>query len=500
MFNLVEKELKERENFSITENSAIGYKSTDSALVDLNYKVSSFRNSSEEEIIEAFKKAFNEDEKYTLKWLFFARDIHEGLGERRLFRICYKALFELNKDAFFKNLKYISEYGRWDDLVSLLNINRFSDEAIIEIIKCQLEKDLVSFSKGEPISLLAKWLPSENASSIETKKSAKTVRRYLNMSSKKYRLMLSKLRKHLKIVERFMCEKQWKKIDYEAVPSLANLKYKDAFIRHDRIRRREYLLSVAEGKKSINMKVATPVDVVAKYTKNFWRKIEDYDETLEVAWKNLKDIEIKDTLVVADGSGSMTIPVNKGNTTALDVANALAIYTSEHNQGVYKNKYITFSQNPRFVDFSDKKTLFDKINLAFKYNEIANTNIEAVFDLILKIAIENKIPQNEMIKSILIISDMEFDRAQDMRNPLQKTLFYDISKKYEEAGYKLPKLAFWNVCSRTKVIPVKENDLGVCLISGYSQNVLQMVMSEKYDPYEVLIEMLDKERYERITC
>lgn len=500
MFNLVEKELKERENFSITENGAIGYKSTDSALVDLNYKASSFRNSSEEEIIEAFKKAFNEDEKYTLKWLFFARDIHEGLGERRLFRICYKALFELNKDAFFKNLKYISEYGRWDDLVSLLNINRFSDEAIIEIIKCQLEKDLDSFSKGEPISLLAKWLPSENASSVETKKSAKIIRRYLNMSSRKYRLMLSKLRKHLKIVERFMCKKQWKEIDYEAVPSLANLKYKDAFIRHDRIRRREYLLSVAEGKKSMNMKVATPVDVVARYTKNFWREIEDYDETLEVAWKNLKDIEIKDTLVVADGSGSMTIPVNKGNTTARDVANALAIYTSEHNQGVYKNKYITFSRNPRFVDFSDKKTLFDKINLAFKYNEIANTNIEGVFDLILNIAIENKIPQEEMIKNILIISDMEFDRAQDMRNPLQRTLFYNIERKYKEAGYKLPKLAFWNVCSRTKVIPVKENDLGVCLISGYSQNVLQMVMSEKYDPYEVLIEMLDKERYERITC
>ena len=500
MFNLVEKELKERENFSITENGAIGYKSTDSALVDLNYKVSSFRNSPEEEIIEAFKKAFNEDEKYTLKWLFFARDIHEGLGERRLFRICYKALFELNENAFFKNLKYISEYGRWDDLVSLLNINRFSDEAIIEIIKCQLKKDLDSFSKGEPISLLAKWLPSENASSVETKKSAKTVRRYLNMSSRKYRLMLSKLRKHLKIVERFMCEKQWKKINYEAVPSLANLKYKDAFIRHDRIRRREYLLSVAEGEKSINMKVATPVDVVAKYTKNFWRKIEDYDETLEVAWKNLKDIEIKDTLVVADGSGSMTIPVNKGNTTALDVANALAIYTSEHNQGVYKNKYITFSRNPRFVDFSDKKTLFDKINLAFKYNEIANTNIEGVFDLILNIAIENKIPQDEMIKNILIISDMEFDRAQSSRRPLEKTLFYNIERKYKEAGYKLPKLAFWNVCSRTKTIPVKENDLGVCLISGYSQNVLQMVMSEKYDPYEVLIEILNKERYEKITC
>ena len=226
------------------------------------------------------------------------------------------------------------------------------------------------------------------------------------------------------------------------------------------------------------MKVATPVDVVSRYAKGY--------------------INICETLVVADGSGSMTMPVS-GNTRALDVANALAIYTSEHNNEIYKDKYITFSATPQFVDLSKANSLKEKLQIAFKHNEVANTNIEAVFDLILDIACDNDIQKDEMIKNILIISDMEFDYAQisyyDEGNELTKALFNKIKNRYNRAGYDLPKLIFWNVNSRTKTIPLIENELGVTLISGFSQNVLKMVMSNKYDSYEVLIETLDSERY-----
>ena len=240
------------------------------------------------------------------------------------------------------------------------------------------------------------------------------------------------------------------------------------------------------------MKVATPVDIIAKY--------KQYDETLEIAWKNLKNIKIKDTLVVADGSGSMLASCGAGGRVrALDVANALAIYTSENNSNIYKNKYITFSKNPQFVDFSNEKTLFDKIRYARSFNEISNTDIQAVFQLILETAIKHKVPKNEMIKNILIISDMEFDTAQTchfgQNTVLKKPLFKEIEHDFNKAGYDLPKLIFWNVNSRTNVIPIKENDMGVTLVSGFSQNVLKMVMSEKYNPYDILIETLDKERY-----
>ena len=504
MMNLIENEFEERKKLSITENGAVGYKTTDSALVDFNFKVSSFRNATEDEIIKEFDKAFHEHKVYAMKLLFFIRDVRGGLGERRLFRICYRRLAELDIDLFYLNLTIISEYGRWDDLISLIGISEVTDTRIVNIINSQLIKDLANLDEGKPISLLGKWLPSENASSKTTKKLARKIRKMMKTSPRKYRLMLSKLRSYLDVVEVKMCDNKWDEIDYSKVPSLANLKYKEAFIRHDEDRRRGYLDSVRTGDSKMNMSVATPVDVVTRYTsKNWGVSVNDFDDTLELAWKNLKDVNVSNTLVVADGSGSMLTTVGGSRTTtALDVANALAIYTSEHNSGVYKDKYITFSNSPQFVDLSKKHTLKGKLETALEHSEISNTNIEAVFQLILKVALDNEIPSNEMVDNILIISDMEFDHAQRgwgrNVNVLTKPLFETIATDYLKAGYQLPKLVFWNVNSRTGTIPLKENDLGVTLVSGFSQNVLKMVMSNKFDPYEVLVEMITSPRYDKV--
>ena len=501
MLHLIKEELDEQDNYSLTENGAVGYKSSKSALVDINYKVASLRNSDEDEIVALFNEAFRENKEYALKWLFFARDIREGLGERRLFRICYKRLFELDNILFKQNLHNIAEYGRWDDLICLIGISCDSDEYIGNMIREQLEEDICNCEANKPISLLAKWMPSENASSRQTKILARQLMKILNISPRKYRLMLSRLRSHSNVVETQMCNNEWNEIDYEKVPSLANLRYKDAFMKHDMERRLDYLASVSKGEKKLNMKVATPVDVVTKYCDR--RKIRDFDPTLELAWKNLKDIMVEDTLVVADGSGSMLTKVS-GDTTALDVANALAIYTSEHNSGVYKNKYITFSSKPRFVDFSKANSLCEKIQIAQRYSEVSNTNIEAVFDLILQTAVKNKILQNKMVKNILIISDMEFDEAQTIWRSsapvLTQPLFDLIKRRYSDAGYALPKLIFWNVNSRTKTIPLVENELGVALVSGFSQNVLKMVMTNNLNPYDILIEAITSPRYDAIKC
>lgn len=504
MLNMIQKELEKQKNMAVTENGAIGHKTSGSALVDMNYQVSSLRSSDEEEIITLFDKVFRENREYALKWLFFARDVREGLGERRLFRICYARLYELDINIFISNLKNIPEYGRWDDLLYLIGMSKHTDDIIIAMLKQQLWEDLENIKANRPISLLGKWMPSENASSKSTKALARKIIKLLDMSPRQYRLMLTKLRKHLNVVEAQMCAQKWDQINYEEVPSLANLRYRNAFDRHDYIRRQQYLSLVSTGKAKLNMSVGTPVDIVSRYTSdNFYRP--DFDETLELAWQNLKDIMIQDTLVVADGSGSMFTRVSH-NIKALDVANALAIYSSEHNHGVYKNKYITFSNNPQFVEFDENSTLMDKIRIALKHDEVQNTNIEAVFDLILATAIQYNIPQDEMIKNVLIISDMEFDAAQSNPwgyrrnecNPLTSSLFGLMKQRYEAAGYNLPRLIFWNVNSRTKVVPLTENELGVVLISGFSQNALKMVMTNKYDPYDVLVETITSERYDPI--
>ena len=356
------------------------------------------------------------------------------------------------------------------------------------------------------ISLLAKWMCSENASSEKTKKYAKILRKGLGLSSREYRKMLSEMRKYLDVVETKMSAKNWSEIKYEAVPSRANLIYNSAFLKNDEERRREYLSKLEKGETKINASVLYPHDIVHKYMNGGWRRLNKKDATVEALWKALPDTVngCGNTIVVADGSGSMTCNVgNNTSVTALEVANALAIYFAEHSSGQFKDKYITFSERPQFVDFSKHKTLHDKLKTALSHNEVANTNIEKVFDLILTTAVNNHMSQEEIPQNVLIISDMEFDSCATCGlrsngwsyNRPDKRLFEVIAQKYADAGYKLPRLVFWNVNSRTGTIPVKENELGVALVSGFSVNVVKMVMSGKLDPFECLLETLNSERY-----
>lgn len=492
-------ELHEDFNESITENGAVGYRTTGKNLLDLNFAVASLRGASDEEIIERFKKAYFDDKILAIKWLFFARDIRGGLGERRLFRTAMKYLAKYDANFIASVIPLIAEYGRFDDMWIFLDTCLCP--MILMYIDKQLRDDIRNMLDNKPISLLAKWLPSVNASSSETKRYAKKIIGYLGVSERKYRKVLSRLRGYLDIVERKMSAKQWGDINYETVPSRANLIYNNAFLRNDEKRRREFLSKLEKGEAKINSSVLYPHDIVHKYTKYGFR-MNDYDAAIEAMWKSLPDVVQGNgnTIVVADGSGSMTWSVKNSNVTALEVANSLAIYFAERSSGEFKDKYITFSESPQLVDFGQADSLRDKLSIAIAHNEVANTNIEAVFDLILNTAIKNKMSQKDIPANVLIISDMEFDCAarQNYGFMVQSKLFDIIKQKYEYAGYKLPKLVFWNVDSRTNTIPVRENDMGVVLVSGFSVNICKMVMSGKTDPYECLLETINSERYQPI--
>jgi hypothetical protein len=482
----------------LTENGAIGYRTSGKKLLDLNFAVASLRRASEVEIINKFMDAYWEEPVVAMKWLFYARDVREGLGERRLFRTVFNHLAKDKTEVVKRMIEFTAEYGRYDDLWCLLDTDLKDD--VISTVHKQLGEDHKNMHDNKSISLLAKWLPSENASSDETKKYATIIRKGLEMTSRGYRKMLSEMRKYIDVVERKMSAKQWGEINYETVPSRANLIYNNAFLRNDEERRRAYLGALEKGEAKINAGTLFPHDIVHKYVSSGWSNIlKSYDATLEGLWKALPNTVkgAENTIVVADGSGSMTCNVG-GNTnvTALDVANALAIYFAERASGEFKDKYITFSNRPQLVDFSNAKTLRDKIGIALRHNEVANTNIEATFDLILQTAVNNHMSQEDMPKNILIISDMEFDSAGGYY--VNETLFTTIAKKYAAHGYSLPRLIFWNVNSRTGTIPVKENKLGVALVSGFSVNIVNMVMSNKTDPYECLLETLNTERYQPI--
>lgn len=502
--NAMKNEMLENFNESVTENGAVGYRTTGKALLDINFAVASLRSANEGEIARRFQAAFLENKVLAMKWLFFARDVRGGLGERRLFRTAMKYIAKYEPEMARKVVGLIPEYGRYDDLWSLLDDNELRTY-VVEFVSQQLTEDVANSRNRKPISLLGKWMPSANASSATTKRYAKILRNALEMKESEYRRTLSALRRYTDVVEVKMSAKMWGEIDYEAVPSRANLIYNGAFLRNDEERRRVFLASLEKGEARINASTLFPYDIVHQYCSGgYGRTPKSYDATIEALWKNLPDLVqgCGNTIVVADGSGSMTSKVGASGVSALEVANSLAIYFAEHSSGEFKNKYITFSERPQLVDFSNASNLRDKILTALRHSEVANTNIEAVFDLILATAINNNLAQEDIPANILIISDMEFDGCactnRSSYGGVNNKLFKVIEQKYKNAGYKLPRLVFWNVNSRTNTIPVRENDMGVALVSGFSVNICKMVMSGKTDPFECLLETLNTPRYQPV--
>lgn len=499
--------LSEPSNVSVTENGAVGYRTTEKALLDLNFAVSSLRNVSEEEIINRFVKAFYEDKRLAVKWLFFASDVRQGMGERRLFRVVFQYLAESHPEIVKAVFSLVPEYNRWDNLWGLLDTGLAG--AVADLVREQLAKDIQNMEEQKPVSLLAKWLPSINASSEETRRLAKQLANALGMSNAEYRKTLAGLRDYLKVVETRISRGAWEEVCYEQVPSRANLLYRNAFLKHDTERRQEYLESLQKGETKIHSGVLFPSDVVHGYYKplSYWRSrlSGETDATLEELWKALPDYVqgASNTICVVDGSGSMQRRIAGTELSCQEVANALGINFSERCSGKLNGKYITFSQTPQFVTLKNAATLREKLEIASAYNEVANTNIEAVFGLLLQTAIIGKLKQEELPETVLVLSDMEFDdcACDSDGNPFQSgRLLETIAEKFRKWGYKLPRLVFWNIAGRTGTIPVRENELGVALVSGFSPVIMKMVLSRQTDPYECLLEQLNGERYEAVEA
>lgn len=478
------------EEKTFTTNGAVAYHTSGKQLLDFNFCVSALRNKSEAEIVDKFAKVFYEDRLIAIKYLFYVGDIRGGLGERRTFKTCLTWLATEQPEITKAVLPLIAEYTRWDNLWCLFDTELRYD--IVDIVKKQLNSDAKNMMENKPISLLAKWMPSVNASSFETKRLAKEIHKELGMTEAQYRKTLSKLRKYLDVVEVKMSAKEWGDIKYEAVPSKANLNYNSAFLRNDEERRRKYLDALSKGETKINASTLQPHEITYKYRYN-----RSVDKTIEALWKALPNLSVENTLVIRDGSGSMTwTRCGNSGATPLDVATALAIYMSEHNTGGWKDKFVTFSASPKIVDLSKCKTLREKVDLSLRESDCSNTNIYATMKLILNTAIRNHMTQEEMPKTIVICSDMQFDGRS---HGLNKSLFDSIAEEYRNNGYLLPKICFWNLSgSVNNTVPMQQNTLGLILCSSFSVQILKMFMSGQTDPYAILLEELNSERYKPV--
>lgn len=483
---------------TLTTNGAVAYATSGKELLDFNFGVSAMRNMKPEEIEKLFAKVFYEDKLTALEYLFYLGDVREGLGERKAFRSALQFLIESQPKIAEAVIELIPYYNRWDSILPMLD-DEDTKSAAIALIKRQLKEDKKNMKAGEPVSLCAKWMPSINASNWKRTEWARLICKETGWSNEKYRQKLSKLRKYIDVVERKMAANEWDKINYETVPSKANLNYNSAFLRHDEERRREYLASLAKGEAKINATTLNPHEICAKYFRKrsyvtSWRI--NPDETLEALWKALPDLQVENTLVVRDGSGSMTWSGLAGNCTPLDVATALAIYMAEHNTGEWKDKFITFSSKPKIVDLANCGNLAEKVSLTLAENDCSNTDIYKTMKLILDTAVNNEIPAEDMPKMVVICSDMQFDGR---GHNLNKSLFEEIKEEFEAAGYQLPRICFWNLSGRLNgTIPMQQNDLGLVLCSGFSVQILRMFMSNQVDPYKLLLETLNSKRYDKV--
>ena len=508
---------------SYTANDGTAYHTSGSALVDLNFSVPALRQDAVDfygkskhnrhfysatrtmdavEALRLFITSYEEDPLYTMKWLMYVRHIKLGLGERDLFRMMLTKIGDLHPEMALQFIigTELWNYGRWDDVLRIFfdTTNTILHDGIGEVILNQFRRDVIGCSLGDSISLLAKWMPSNNTSSKEKRSEAVILQSLLHLSAREYRKTLSKLREYLAVVDRKASLNQWNDINYNHVPSKANLKYRNAFLKHDEERRKAYLTSLQKGDDAVKINADSMFlyDIVQAYVEKsgYWGEIlKPYDKTLEQLWNAqvaAKDYE--DILIIRDGSASMCQQLTgNSSVTALSVADSITLYCAQHNKNEYfKNRFITFSNRPQMVDISMCQTLRDKLRRLHRFDDYSNTDIEATFDLILDTAVKNHLPQEELPSACLIISDMQFDQATNHDD--NTTVIESCRRKFESLGYSMPRLIFWNVSLYAhNTIPVQMHPSGIILVSGFSKSIVDMVVSRELNPETALKAELD---------
>ena len=495
-------ELKNSTNFGYTENGAIKRNTTHSDLLDMFAMGAAMRSRSDADVILMWRKAFAENPVYALKCLFYIRDVRGGQGERRFFRLCIRDLATQNTEALLRNIEYIPEFGRYDDLYALIDTP--AEEAAFAFIKKQLALDL----QCETPSLLAKWLKSENTSSKESRRLAGRTRQYLGMSHKQYRKTLSTLRTRINVLEKLMSEGRWDEIEFDKIPSRAGIIYRNAFARHDieRAKSEKNVTTYADFAKDkttkVNAKVLNPVDIADQIFRKY-NPTETERLMWDKYWSCLKDYyngREENGIAVVDVSGSMTgQPMN--------AAVSMGAYIAERGKGPFKDHFITFSSNPALVRF-EGVDIYDKFQRARQADWGGSTNIEATFDMMLNVALQNHVPASDMPQTLYIFSDMEFNGCMSC-GPANAsrwgygnrinvgaagitTLLEGIAQKWARYGYELPRVIFWNLNARQDNIPALGGRFSY--ISGFSMAMIEEVLSGE-DGYSLMMKKLNTDRY-----
>ena len=448
-----------RQHDSQTLNGATTHSTSLNNVLDMFFLAGASRTMSEQDIIILWEKAKSEDLNMAVKCLFWARDCRGGAGEKRFFRVIISHLMKSDPELYGWITIFIPDFGSWKDI--FLTENPTADN-LDWISRALTERD---------DNLCAKWFPRRG-------KWFSAMYKHLNMTPKGFRKLLVGM---TRVVETQMCAKKFDEIEFSKVPSKAFHIYKKSFAKQDPERFTKFVEAVNEGAEKVNSGQLFPYELYQSFMKG------DAHDVIKAQWNNLPDYVGEGSfLPVCDVSGSM-------NGLPMEVSVSLGVYLSERNKSVFKDAFITFTGKPEMQYLQgDVIQRFSQLRRA---HWEMNTNLQAVFRLILDKAVTNSLPQSDMPGTVIIISDMEFDEACP-----GLTNFELIQERYSQAGYTMPKLIFWNVNGRIGNVPVSADQSNVGLVSGASPAIVKSVLSGKdFTPVGVMKEVLNSERYKQVT-
>lgn len=471
--------LDSRAERKLTENGGETFSSSSRASVDLFFQIGALRGQKDGRLQRLFEAAFQENAEHAIRTILWARDVRGGAGERQIFRDLLTYMEVHHEDELDVLIPFVPEYGRWDDLL-VFQHDRHKNLAFEEIRKA-LESGTGS------ASLAAKWMPRKGPVALQ-------LQNYLGFSPKRYRKTLVTL---TKVVEQQMCAKQWGDVNYEHVPSLAMTRYTKAFNKHDATRFSDFVNKVKTGDAKVNVGAIYPYDITTRIldTSGWSFQVKQVNKAeLDLwteQWKALPNFLGEHAVIpVVDISGSMSsqIPGSK-SLRCIDISVALGLYLADKQEGPFKDLIIPFNDHAKFVHL--KGNIAQKIRQMMGIGFGMNTNIEAAFRLILKTALANNVSADDMPRTLVILSDMEFDTC------TSGTAFETIRELYHNAGYELPQVVFWNLQSRQHNVPVKYNQKGAALVSGFSPDIFKSVVkAEGLDPQKIMMQTIMNDRYD----
>jgi len=473
---------------SRTESCDVNYRTSGNVLLDLFFTIVRGHEISDEKMNELWKA----NPTTLIQILKHARDVRKGKGEKKIVRYALLWLRHHKPKTYLLNLRdFTINLGYFKDLVQLASEipldhrkEMFGLELAIIGEALLYDKELVDTSnrmdeKQISISLAAKWAPSEGKHfDVLAKRLAKLMFPQSKTALKEYRLLLTKLRHHLNLVETLMCENKFDQIDFSKVPSKAHRLLRKAFVKHNPLRYEKYLEQVSLGKQKINTTATYPHELVQACMNR------QHDKTTQLMWEDIVDKLRSNTLTsssvaVVDVSASM-------NGTPMEVAIALGLMVSELTTLPFRDRVITFDTTPAWHVLNPKDSLADKVSHMLRAPWGGSTNLRGTFDLILDTAVGSKVSQEDMPQTLFIFSDMQFNQACGNQEKSQSTFQY-AKQRFKEHGYQLPKIVFWNLRGDSKGVPIQSStEEQTALVSGYSPTLFKLFTQGNFSPIEIM--------------